>query len=634
VLPQGLFSLRGNSSVSEILDSIALRAQSQVFTPLSQSALSCQNTMNRRPSFPVLAALTGAALSQPLSTVAQEAAKNVIPYLDDQPVRARHGMVVSVHHLASDAGLEVLREGGNAVDAAVATGFALAVVHPGAGNLGGGGFMLFRAHDGHATFIDYREKAPLAATETMYQDANGNVLPEESPEGSVLGYRSIGTPGSVAGLVHAEKKYGKLGLRRVMAPSIKLASEGFILTAEEAHELTDPDLAKFPDSKRIFQRDGQLYKEGETFKQPELARTLQRIAVDSDTFYHGAMAHELVAELKKGGALLTLDDLAQYTVVERAPVSGAFHNYTVISAPPPSSGGIVMLSALNILEGLDLSKMGDRSPQSIHLIAEAYRRAYMDRADYLGDPDYNTIPTTQLTSKKYAEAWRASIDPNAATPSGSLVRPSGFLPPAPTTPGQRHESNNTTHYSVVDSEGNAVSVTTTLNDTFGSHVTAGSLGFLLNDEMDDFASKMGVPNMFGLIQGPANAIAPGKRPLSSMTPTIVLEDGKLRYVLGSPGGARIITTVANIFLSAAEGGLNIQQAVDAPRFHHQYQPDKLFLEPGFPPETIAALQARGYTLTVSERHWSNGECIAIDPKTGELLGGQDHRSHYGKASGY
>ena len=591
--------------------------------------------MNRRPLFPVLAAVAGVALLHSLPAHAQEAKKKVIPYLDEQPVRAKHGMVVSVHHLASDAGLEVLRGGGNAVDAAVATGFALAVVHPSAGNLGGGGFMLIRTHDGSDIFLDYREKAPLAATETMYQDAHGNVLPEESLEGSVIGYKSIGTPGSVAGLVHAEKKYGKLGLQRVVAPAIKLAAEGFVLTAEEAAELTDPDLAKFPDSKRIFQRDGNLYKEGETFKQPELARTLQRIAADPDSFYHGALAHELVNELQKGGALLTLEDMAQYTVEERTPITGKFHNYTVISAPPPSSGGIVLMSALNILEGFDLAKLGDRSAQWIHLITEAYRRAYMDRADYLGDPDYNPIPVSQMTAMKYADAWRASIDTNAATASTALVRPEGFLPPAPKTPGQRrHESNQTTHYSVVDSEGNAVSVTTTLNDTFGSHVTAGSLGFLLNDEMDDFAAKEGVPNIYGLIQGPANAIAPGKRPLSSMTPTIVLEDGKLRFVLGSPGGARIITTVANIFLSASEGGLNIQQAVDAPRFHHQYQPDKLFLEAGFSAETMAALQARGYSLAVSEHHWSNGECIAIDPKTGELLGGQDHRSHYGKAAGY
>jgi gamma-glutamyltranspeptidase/glutathione hydrolase len=259
----------------------------------------------------------------------------------------------------------------------------------------------------------------------------------------------------------------------------------------------------------------------------------------------------------------------------------------------------------------------------------------MDRSGYLGDPDYNNIPTAALTSKPYADAWRASIEPERATPSAALVRPAGFLPPPATTAGKRRpESPDTTHFSVVDGEGNAVSVTTTLNDSFGSHVTAGTLGFLLNDEMDDFASKMGVPNMFGLIQGPANAIAPGKRPLSSMTPTIVLEDGKLRYVLGSPGGARIITTVANIFLSAAESGLNIQQAVDAPRFHHQYQPDKLYMEPGFDAATLAALSKMGYTVDVKDGHWSNGECIAVDPKTGELEGGQDHRSHYGKAAGY
>ena len=586
--------------------------------------------MNRRLFSPVLAAFTGAALFVPAITAAQESTMNAIAYRDEQPVRARRGMVVSVHHLASDAGLEVLREGGNAVDAAVATGFALAVVHPIAGNLGGGGFLLLRAHDGKTTFIDFREKAPLKATETMYQDAKGEVIPDSS----VIGYRSIATPGSVAGLVHAERKYGKLGLRRVLAPAIKLASGGFQLSAEEAKELTDPDLARFPDSRRIFQRDGRFYAEGDTFRQPELARTLERIAADPDDFYHGEMARELVDDLKKGGALLTLEDLAGYTVVERAPITGSFHNYTVLSAPPPSSGGIVLISALNILEGYDLSRLGDRSPESMHLIAEAFRRAYMDRADYLGDPDYNPIPAAELTAKKYADAWRRSILGDEASPSAALHRPDGFLPPAPKTAGRRAESQDTTHYSVVDVEGNAVAVTTTLNDSFGSHVTSGSLGFLLNDEMDDFAVKLGVPNMFGLIQGPANAIAPGKRPLSSMTPTIVLENGKLRYVLGSPGGARIISTVANIFLSAAEGGLNIQQAVDAPRFHHQYLPDKLYLEPGFSPETLAGLRAMGYALDIKDGHWSNGECIAVDPKTGELEAGQDHRSHYGKAAGY
>jgi gamma-glutamyltranspeptidase/glutathione hydrolase len=591
--------------------------------------------MIRRPDFPVLAVLAAAALSIPATTAAQQGAMNALDYRGEQPVRARHGMVVSVHHLASDAGLEVLREGGNAVDAAVATGFALAVVHPAAGNLGGGGFMLLRTHDGKATFIDFREKAPLAATETMYQDAKGNVLPATDLRSSILGYRSIATPGSVAGLVYAERKYGKLDLKRVMAPAIKLAADGFQLTAEEAEELTDPDLARFPESKRIFQRDGDLYKAGEVFKQPLLAQTLTRIAANPDDFYHGKMAQQLIDDLKKGGALLTLDDLAQYTVAERKPVTGTFRNYTILSAPPPSSGGVVLISALNILESYDLAKLGDRTPAWMHLLTEAYRRAYMDRSDYLGDPDYNRIPVAELTSKKYAAAWRASILPDKASPSATLMRPAGFLPPAPTTPGQRGpESQDTTHYSVVDGKGDAVSVTYTLNDGFGSHVTSGSLGFLLNDEMDDFASKMGVPNMFGLIQGPANAIAPGKRPLSSMTPTIILEDGKLRFVLGSPGGAFIITTVANIFLSAADGGLNIQEAVDAPRFHHQYLPDKLIAEPGLSPEKTASLRAMGYDVLVFKRHWSNGECIAVDPKTGELEGGQDHRSHYGKAAGY
>jgi gamma-glutamyltranspeptidase/glutathione hydrolase len=572
-----------------------------------------------------------AALFVPLLASAQQGAMDYRPLdLTEQPVRARHSMVVSVHYLASDAGLEVLRAGGNAVDAAVATGFALAVVHPAAGNLGGGGFLLLRTHDGKTTFIDFREKAPLHATETMYQDASGGVIPSES----LLGYRSIATPSSVAGLVYAERKYGKLGLRRVIAPAIRLASEGFQLTAEEAHELGDPDLARFPDSRRIFQRDGQLYKENETFKQPELARTLRRIAADPEDFYRGKMARELVADLRKGGGLLTLEDLAGYTVIERAPIVGSFHNFTVISAPPPSSGGIVLLSTLNILEGDDLAKLGDRSPASMHLIVEAFRRAYMDRAEYLGDPDYNAIPAAELTSKPYAAAWRASIDPKAATPSVTLRRPEGFLPPAPKSAGRRAESQHTTHYSVVDSGGNAVAVTTTLNNSFGSHVTSGSLGFLLNDEMDDFTVKLGTPNMYGLIQGPANAIAPGKRPLSAMTPTIVLENGKLRFVLGSPGGARIISTVANIFLSVTEGSLNIQQAVDAPRFHHQYLPDKLYLEQGFPSATQDALRAMGYDLSITHGHWSNGECIAVDPKTGELEAGQDHRSHYGKAAGY
>ncbi len=586
--------------------------------------------MTRRPLFPTLAALFSAASFLTLPSVAQEGTKNVLAWRGEEPVRAPHGMVVSVHHLASDAGVEILRAGGNAVDAAVATGFALAVVHPVAGNLGGGGFLLLRTHDGRTTFIDYREKAPYAATETMYQDAKGNVI----PDASVVGYRSIATPGSVAGMAYAERKYGKLGLNRVMEPAIRLAKDGFELTAEEAQELSDPDLSRFADSKRIFQRDGRFYKAGETFRQPELARTLERIAENPDDFYHGKMAQELVDDVKKGGGLITLDDLARYEVVERRPVIGKYHGYTILSAPPPSSGGVVLMSALNILESYDLAKLGDRTAAEMHLVVEAYRRAYMDRAQYLGDPDFNHMPVAELTSKKYAAAWRKSIEAGKATPSAELQRPEGFLPPAPLTAGEKKDSPDTTHYSVVDAQGDAVAVTTTLNNGFGSDVTAGSLGFLLNDEMDDFAAKVGTPNLYGLIQGPADAIAPGKRPLSAMTPTIVLENGKLRFVLGSPGGARIITTVANIFLSAAEEGLNIQEAVDAPRFHHQYLPDKLYLEPGFSAQTIAGLKAMGYAVSVKDGHWSNGECIAVDPKTGELLGGQDHRSHYGKAAGY
>ena len=561
---------------------------------------------------------------------AQEHSPNVIAYREEQPARARHGMVVSVHHLASDAGLGVLREGGNAVDAAVATGFALAVVHPIAGNLGGGGFLLLRTHDGKSTFIDFREKAPMAATESMYRDAKGDLI----PDASTLGYRAIATPGSVAGLVYAEKMYGKLGLKLVIAPAIKLAAGGFTLTAEEAHELADSDLTRFPESRQLFQRNGRLYRAGEVFKQPELARTLQRIAADPDGFYRGKLAQRLVDDLRRGGALITLEDLAGYKVIERKPIIGTFHNYTLISAPPPSSGGIVLLSALNILERYDLAHLGDRSVAWIHFVTEACRRAYMDRVEYLGDPDFNRIPVPELVSKKYADAWRKSILSDRASPSASLHRPEGFLPPAPTTAGTRHESPDTTHYSVVDEEGNAVAVTTTLNDSFGSHVTSASLGFLLNDEMDDFTAKLGAPNMYGLIQGPANVIASGKRPLSAMTPTIVLEDGKLRYVLGSPGGPRIITTVANIFLSAAKGGLNIQKAVDAPRFHHQYLPDKLYLEPGFSQQIQNKLRRMGYTIDMKDGRWSNGECIAVDPKTGELLAGQDHRSHYGKAAGY
>ncbi len=549
---------------------------------------------------------------------------------DETPVRTKHAMVVSIHHLATDAGVEALKDGGNAIDAAVATGFALAVVHPAAGNIGGGGFMLVHLHGGKSTFIDYREKAPLAASVNMYLDDKGNIV----PNASIVGYKAVGVPGSVAGMVYAEKKYGKLTLAKVMEAAIRLASEGFVLTDEEAGELHDSDLARFPESKRIFQRDGNYYQPGDILKRPELAATLRRIAKDPDDFYHGQIAKQLVADVQKGGGLITEKDLASYVVKEREPLTGTYKDYTIVSSPLPSSGGVALIETLNILEGYNLGHLGDRTPPEMHLITEAYRRAYMDRSDYLGDPDYVKIPVEQLIDKKYAAAWRASIQEDQATASVSLKRPADFLPTPPTMADVRHESAETTHYSVLDAEGNAVSVTTTLNNSFGSDVTAEKLGFLLNDEMDDFASKQGVPNMFGLIQGPANSIAPGKRPLSSMTPTIVLKDGKVSMVLGSPGGGRIITTVANIFLSAADEGLNIQAAVDAPRFHHQYLPDVLFLEPGFSDSTVEGLRALGYHVNVAKGHWSDGECIEVDPATGDLEGGQDHRHKFGKAAGY
>jgi gamma-glutamyltranspeptidase / glutathione hydrolase len=550
-----------------------------------------------------------------------------------RPTHARRGMVVSVHPEASKIGAEIMQQGGNAVDAAVATGFALAVVHPAAGNIGGGGFMLLRKANGELHFLDFREKAPKAATRDMYLDERGNVI----PNASLIGYKAIGVPGSVAGLVYAQKHWGRLPLKTVMQPAIRLARQGVRLTYEEAQSMHNEDLARFADSRRIFQRDGKLYEAGDIFRQPELARTLERISISPQDFYKGTMARELAAEVARGGGLITAEDLAEYDVKERQPVRGTYRGYEIISAPPPSSGGITMIEALNILEGYDLRKLGNRSADSIHLTAEAFRRAFFDRAELLGDPDFSQIPVAQLIDKKYAAGWRSSVDMMRASDSREIRRPSGFgeldRPAALHPPFAGHESNNTTHYSVVDAQGNAVAVTTTLNDSFGSAVTAGKLGFLLNDEMDDFTSKPGVPNGYGLIQGEANSIAAGKRPLSAMAPTIVLKDGKLAMVLGSPGGPRIITTVANILMGVIDYGLDIQQAVNAPRFHHQWQPDEIDIErTGISPDTIKLLQARGHKVK-DQGYWSDGECIAVDPKTGELLGAPDGRSG-GKAVGF
>jgi len=553
-------------------------------------------------------------------------------------MHAPHAIVTRVHELASRAGVEMLRSGGNAVDAAVATGFALAVVHPQAGNLGGGGFLLLRNANGKVHFIDFREKAPDAATENMYLDALGNVIPESDHNSSVVGYKSIGVPGTVAGLVYAEKQYGKLSIEKVIAPAIKLARDGFPLAYEDTQDLKEDEyLAQFPESKRIFLRDGNYYQPGDLFKQPELARTLERLAKDPDTFYHGAMARELAAAIHKGGGLVTTEDLAGYEVKEREPVRGSYRGYDIISAPPPSSGGVALVEILNILEGFDLAKLGNRSGAAIHLETEAFRRAFYDRADFMGDPDFAKVPVAQLIDKKYAAAWRDSIDLNHASVSKDLKRPSfaELERVAQSHPSSIRESQNTTHFSVVDSEGNAVALTTTLNDSFGSRVTAAGLGFLLNDEMDDFAAKQGVPNNYGLIQGPANAIGPGKRPLSAMTPTIVLKDGKLFLVLGSPGGPRIITIVANILIGVVDFSLDIQEGVNAPRFHQQWLPDQIFVEDHLSPDTMNILRSKGHKLKIdySWGDWGDGECIMIDPKTGERLGASDGRNN-GKAVGY
>src|SRR5438874_1700444 len=558
------------------------------------------------------------------------------------PTHARKAMVVSVHSLATDAGVEMMRQGGNAIDAAVATGFTLAVVHPQAGNLGGGGFMLIRTANGETHFIDYREKAPAAATPNMYLDAQGNVI----EDASVAGYKAIGVPASVAGLAYAQNKFGKLSLQQVMAPAIKLAREGFALAWEDAQDLrNDKYLSQFSESRRIFQHDGNYYRAGEIFRQPQLARTLERIAANPDDFYHGAIARELASSIQKGGGLITADDLAHYEVKEREPIRGTYRGYDIISAPPPSSGGIALLEILNILEGYDLGKLGNRSAQSVHLTLEAFRRAFFDRAEFLGDPDFSKIPVAQLIDKRYAAACRESINPAHASASKDLKRPQIFsqleqyaavYPQAAAI----HEPVYTTHYSVVDPAGNTVSVTTTLNDDFGSRVTAEGLGFLLNDEMDDFAAKPGVPNIYGLIQGPANAIGPGKRPLSAMTPTIMLKDGKPFLILGSPGGPRIITTVANILMGVVDYGMNIQEAVNAPRFHNQSLPDVSRVEQWFSPDTVKMLREMGHKIEFGidesgewSPYWSDGECIAIDPKTNERLGASDIRNN-GKAVGF
>lgn len=532
-------------------------------------------------------------------------------------MRARHAMVVSREAHATEAGLAVLRAGGNAVDAAVAVGFALAVTHPAAGNLGGGGFMLIRFADGRARFLDFRERAPAAASRDMYLGADGKPTRE-----SIEGWRAAAVPGTVRGLEYAARNYGTKPWARLLAPAIRLAREGFPISWGLAESLRASRLlARFPESRRIFQRDGRYFEPGERLVQPELARTLERIAKGgADEFYQGQTARRLAAEIEAHGGLITLEDLKAYRVIEREPLRGRYRDCEIITAPPPSSGGIGILQMLGMLEGTGFEKHGAGSAAAIHWMAEAMRRYFADRSRYLGDPDFVRIPVAGLLNPRYLAKLRGSIDPERATPSEALRPEDAGL----------YERGETTHYSIVDAQGNAVAVTYTLNGGYGCGVTVPGLGFLLNNEMDDFAARPGFPNFYGLVQGEANAIAPGKRPLSSMTPTIGLRDGKLYFVVGSPGGPRIITTVLQVLVNLLDFGMNIQEAVNWPRFHHQWLPDRLYMEPGFSPDTAALLQARGHKL---ESIRSMGEAAAILVRDGRLEGAADPRAE-GQAAGY
>src|SRR5689334_13626585 len=516
---------------------------------------------------------------------------SIAPALAREPVRGRHGMVASTNEVASRVGVEIMKRGGNAVDAAIAVAFALAVTHPAAGNLGGGGFMMIRLKNGRTTAIDYREMAPAAANRDVYLDKNGNLI--EGEGGSLVGYRAAGVPGTVRGMELALKKYGsgKLSWSQLIEPARQLAANGFTVTYELARSLHGEReyLSKYPETKQIYLRNGNFYKEGELFRQPELAATFARLQRSGpNEFYEGETARLIAADMKRHNGLMTLEDLRGYVAKERTPLRGNYRGYEIISMPPPSSGGAVLIEMLNILEGFDLAKLDASSSDRYHLMAEAMRRAFADRAEYMGDSDFVKVPVAGMIDKAYAARLRSSINTDRASSSAEVRagRPAGY------------ESEETTHFTVVDAEGNAVANTYTLNNSYGSAAMAKGTGLLLNDEMDDFAAKPGTPNMYGLIQGERNAVAPKKRPLSAMTPTIVLrKDGSFWFTVGSPGGPTIINTVLCVITNVIDYGMNIQDAIDAPRIHHQWLPDELLGEPfGLSGDTQKALTARGHKL--------------------------------------
>lgn len=557
-----------------------------------------------------------------------------------QAVRAAHGMVATDEELGSEAGVEILKRGGNAVDAGVAVAFALAVVEPAAGNIGGGGFMLIRLANGKTTFLDYREVAPGKATRDMYIGKDGKL----DEEASVIGYKSVAVPGTVAGLALALKTYGSMKLADVMAPAIRLAENGFPINKRLAHEFEEEraGLQRFALSRRIFLNDGKMFQPGDTLRQPELAATLKRIAKNGATeFYGGETAHELVNDMARQGGLITLDDLAKYQPkvreVLRAKYESNGHSWEVLTSPPPSSGGVAVIEALNMLQSVPLKGWDDLD--SVHMVAEVMRRVFADRAAYLADPDYSNVPVAGLTDPCYAKEVFATVDSQHASSSKVIKAGNPHTcgvaasnSNSPETLVSLGEGPHTTHFSVVDAAGNAVASTYTLNDSYGSHATS-SAGFLLNDEMDDFTTQPGVPNaLYGLMQSEANAIAPGHRPLSSMTPTMLLRDGKLSFVTGSPGGATIISATLLSILNWMRLGMEPQAAINAPRFHHQWLPDRILMERAFPDSLESALNARGHA-TYRVGHMGIVNAIAIDPATGNRLGAADPR-HDGAAVGY
>ncbi|WP_027155509.1 gamma-glutamyltransferase [Mesorhizobium sp. WSM2561] len=549
-----------------------------------------------------------------------------------QPAKGEHGMVVTAQHLASEVGVEVLKKGGNAVDAAVAVGYALAVVYPNAGNIGGGGFMTIRFKDGRSTFLDFRERAPLASTKTMYLDKDGKPVKGASLDG----YLAVGVPGSVAGFETAREKYGTLTRQDLMAPAIRYARDGFVLEQGDVASLEAgaARLAKDPAAAAIFLKPGgKPYAVGERLVQADLAASLSAVSERGrDAFYKGPIADGIVKASAEKGGILAKADFETYAVRELEPVTCNYRGYQITSSPPPSSGGVIICEILNVLEFYPLSYLGTGSAETVKVMVEAMRHAYVDRNSALGDPDFVDNPVEKLLDKNYAKEIREKIDPFRAGVSQDLM-PKGF-----------GESQETTHYSIVDNDGNAVAVTYTLNGSFGAAVVADGTGILLNNEMDDFTQKPGVPNLYGLVQGEANAIAPRKTPLSSMSPTIVAKDGKPFMVIGSPGGSRIITITLEAIVNVVDHGMNIQEAIDAPRIHHQWLPDTVYVEPfGLSPDTEKLLAGMGYHLDVADATWGQAAGILVGGKSlaeiekgggARYNGAIDSRAASGEAIGY